>query len=89
MAFTPPGARTPTAIVSLSIVLTDRLAIGDDPASQLAHYSLGLVDQNGEQMHFPADTGSLAPHLTSQEIQQLQAFMASLRERAETQILGG
>ena len=69
--------------------MTDRLAIGDDPASQLAHYSLVLVDQNGEQMHFPADTGSLVPHLTSQEIQQLQAFMASLRERAETQILGG
>jgi hypothetical protein len=89
MAFTPPGARTPTAITRLSIVLTDQIATGDEPASQSAHYSLVLIDQDGQQIHFPGDTGDLVPHLTSQEIQQLQAFMASLRVRAETQIMGG
>lgn len=88
MAFVPPGAQVPTAILRLTIQLTDRIAWGDDPASQAAMYDLVLVDQDGQRILFSGDTGNLVPHLTSAEIQQLQTFMTTLRSRAETQLLG-
>lgn len=89
MAFTPPGARTPTAVKRLTVMLTDRIAWEGEPAAQAAAYQLILVDQDGARIEFAGDHGNLAPHLTANQITQLQAFMASLREQAEGQLLLG
>lgn len=88
MAFTPPDAQVPTTIPRLTIHLSDRLAEGEEPASQTADYQLVLLDQNGRRIPFAKDTGNLVPHLTSGEITQLQDFMTTLRARAEAQIIG-
>ena len=88
MAFTPPGARTPTAIKRIMVILSDRIEWEGEPAAQTATYQLVVVDQDGKRMEFAADSGNLVPHLTQNQITQLQAFMASLRAQAEAQILG-
>ena len=81
MGFIAPEPRVPTSIGDIVVVLTD----GEH---QSAEYHLALLDQNGLKIEFPGQSGNLVPHLTSQEIQALLAFMASLRERAVQQLLG-
>lgn len=87
MAFTPPGERVPTTIKQITVMLADRIEWDGEPARQSATYQLVVLDQEGKRMEFPADNGNLAPHLTANQITQLQAFMASLRAQAEAQIL--
>lgn len=89
MAFTAPGARTPTSIGRLTVILTDRAAVGEEPASQTATYQLTVLDQNGQHIRFGGDTGNLVPHITAAQRNALIAFMADLRAQAEQQILGG
>ena len=88
MAFQPPEAQVPTTIPRLTITLSDRLAHGEEPASQLANYQLVLLDQNGRRIPFPKDTGNLVPHLTPAQITALQSFMTDMRTLAEAQIIG-
>jgi hypothetical protein len=94
MTFVPPGAQVPTSIPRISVVLTDRTATVDEfgqeqPASQAASYDLVLIDQNGQRIDWAGERGNLVPHLTAEEVVQAQAFMAMVRQRAETEILGG
>ena len=51
-----------------------------------ADYRLEIYDQNGVVM--ARRDGDLQPHLTAQEITNLNTFMDDLRTRAETQIIG-
>jgi len=88
MAISPPETRTPTTIQSLSVTLSDWLADEFQEADQSATYQLVVLDQNGAKMSWPHDTGNLAPHITVEERDWLMAFMSSLRERAETAVLG-
>ena len=81
MGFIAPEPRVPTSIGDVVVVLTD----GEH---QTAEYHLALLDQNGVKIEIPGQSGDLVPHLTAQEIQALQEFMASLRERATGQLLG-
>jgi len=87
MAFQPPETQIPTEILTVVVVLKDRLEHDDEPASQTAHYQLVVLDQNGQRLDWPGDQGNLVPHLTPQEIAQLEAFMTMLRTRAEAAIL--
>jgi len=88
MSFSPPSGQTPTTITRLTITLTKRIEHGDQGASNLANYSLVLLDQNDNRILFAGDTGNLVPHLTAQETTQLQSFMDTLYNRAVTQIIG-
>lgn len=87
MAFQPPEQQIPTEILTVAIILKDRLAHGDEPASQSAHYQLVVLDQNGQRLDWPGDQGNLVPHLTPQEVAQIQSFMTTIRGRAEAAII--
>lgn len=88
MTFVPPVVQVPTAIVRISVTLADRIEYEEQPASQTASYQLRLVDEDGRTIPFDASRGDLIPHLTPDEIVQLQAFMSTLRARAESAIIG-
>jgi hypothetical protein len=82
MAFTQEPVRTPVAIADISIQLFDPDPTGTETARAL--YSVQVRYNTGEVR---ALTGDLVPHLTTQEINSLLAFMATLRTRAIAQIL--
>ncbi len=88
MAWTPPVAQTPTSIPRLTVVLSDRLAIEEEPASQTANYSFVLLDQDGKRIAFGKDAGDLVLHITTAQRTALMDLMTALRTQAETQILG-
>ncbi len=87
MAWTPPVAQTPTSIPRLTVVISDRLAIEEEPASQTASYSFALLDQDDKPIAFDKNAGDLVPHITTAQRIALMDFMTSLRAQAEAQIL--
>jgi len=89
MAFTPPVPQVPTLVQRVMVVLTDIAESPLGPAEQSAHYHLVVLDQDGMPVSFPGASGDLVPHLTTEQIQGLQNFMAAMRTKAEAEILGG
>ena len=76
--------RTPDKIEDLSIILTDYIVAGDEPAKQTAEYSVQVHYDNGE---IKVMTGDLVPHLTTSRITALKGFMSEIRTKAEEEIL--
>lgn len=77
MAFTPEQLRTPTAIGDIAVILTDHDGIETDEVG----YEVQVLQ--ADRSIFRVATGNLVPHLTSQQISALQAFMASMRTLAQ------
>lgn len=82
MAFTPESPRIPTFIGDISITLTD---YADMAISDRADYEAQVLDADGSL--FCLTSGNLVPHLTVGQISALQAFMADMRAKAESEIL--
>lgn len=76
--------RIPEAIEDISVVLTDYIAAGEEPARQSGDYSVQVRYDNGE---IKVASGDLVPHLTAGQITALMGFMDSLRVKAEEEIL--
>ena len=76
--------RTPDKIEDLSIILTDYVAAGEEPAKQTAYYSVQVRYSDGSIKEM---TGDLVPHLTSSRITALKGFMDEMRTKAEEEIL--
>lgn len=83
MAIVAPVTPIPTTVQSVTVVLKDWLADDDQDAGQSVHYTLVLLDQDGNRIRWQHDGGNLVPHLTAQQITQLQAFMEDMRALAE------
>lgn len=82
MAFTKQGAVTPVSIQDMRInLLTHHADTGEQGAIT---FEIDVLKSDGTTRTL---TGNLVPHLTAQQISQLQTFMANLRTQAETQIL--
>ena len=76
--------RTPDKIEDISIILTDYVAAGDEPAKQAATYEVQVKYNDGT---IKVMNGDLVPHLTTQRITALKAFMDEIRTKAEEEIL--
>lgn len=86
MAWQPEPTRTPTSL-DLHIELHDLEFPEEGQPAKSAGFRVTVYDQNGDEMRRLA--GNLAPHLEGNEQQQILDFMATLRARAETELLGG
>lgn len=73
---------TPTAIADLVVTLRSPDPRGDEQPS--ASYQVGVLYSSGEIREL---RGDLVPYLTTQEINSLLAFLATLRTRAAGQLL--
>ena len=76
--------RTPDKIEDLSIILTDYVAAGEEPARQTAEYSVQVLYNDGT---IKVMNGDLVPHLTTSRITALKSFMDEIRTKAEEEIL--
>jgi hypothetical protein len=82
--FFPPGDQpVATSIYSLSLILT-RTGAGSD----LADYTVTVLDQFGEPIKYEHSQGDALPFLTAQEKVFLQTLMVNLFNKAELEILG-
>jgi len=77
-------SRIPESIADLSVVLTDYIAVGEEPARQEGRFEVQVVYDNGE---IKLIQGNLVPHLTAGQISALMGFMDFLRNKAEEEIL--
>ena len=77
--------KTPTTLGNIVVVLKDAVATEEGPAYQNAHFTVPVLDQDGNMMR--DYQGDLEPHLTPAEKASLMGFMTTLRARAEVQIL--
>ncbi len=82
MAFPLEPNRIPVSIRDISIPLFDPDPLGEEV--QGVEYSVQVVFDNGE---IRVRTGDLVPELTAQQITDLQAFMATMRTKAEAEFL--
>ena len=80
MAFTQEANRVPTSIGDINLALNDWESVANT-----ARYVLEVKDQNGDVMK--VIDGDLTPHLTAGEVTTIQDFLATIRARAESQIL--
>ena len=81
-------SRIPESIADLSVVLTDYVADGEEPARQEGRFEVQVVYDNGEVKLIQGDlVPHLTPHLTQGQVDQLIAFMDMLRAKAESEIL--
>ncbi len=78
------ASRIPESIADFSVVLTDYVADGEDPAHQEGRFEVQVVYNNG---YIKLIQGDLVPHLTSGQITALMGFLDSLRTKAEQEIL--
>lgn len=89
MAFDPVEPRVPSAVGDIGITLTDHIAVegpgGPIAAVQRVNFSIQVL--NGDGVVIRSVAGDLAPHLTQPQIDQLKAFMTTMRAKAETEIL--
>ena len=69
--------KIPAAIGDIAVILTDHDGITPDQAQ----YEVQILQADGSI--FRVATGDLAPHLTSQQINALQGFMADMRALAQ------
>lgn len=86
MAWQSEPTSTPTTL-DLHIELHDLASPEEGQPAKSAGFRIRIYDQDSDEMRRFA--GDLAPHLEGNEQQQLLDFMATLRARAETQLLGG
>ena len=84
MAFDKAEARIPVAVRDLSITLVDHSEVSDRAAYQSARYSVQVGYDNGD---IEVMNGDLVPHITTAQIEALQAFIAGLRVQAAAEIL--
>ncbi len=89
MAFEQVEPKIPSAVGDISITLTDRIAVqtpgGSIDATQRISFDVQVLNGNGSIMRNLS--GDLARHLTQPQIDQLKAFMALMRTKAEDEIL--
>lgn len=87
-----PDLRTPTSIGAIKITLIEipnsLNADGELVTYRGADYHLEVRDQNGHLMSVPHDSGDLLPHLTPAQKTGLLQFIADLRTKAKTELLG-
>lgn len=90
MSFIKEKARIPSAIGELKIVLLDIPAIevlGEErDARQQTVFNIQILDSQNSIMR--TLKGNLVPHLTQTQINQLKAFINSIRLKAEQEIIG-
>lgn len=84
MTFDKAIIATPIAIEDISVVLTDYIDDGQQPARQEARYEVQVRYNTGE---IKVLTGDLVPHLTQGQINALMSFMDDMRTKAEQEIL--
>ena len=77
-------SRTPESIADLIVVLTDYIEDGDQEARQEGRFEVQVVYNNGE---IKLIQGDLVPHLTGPQKTALLGFLATLRTKAEQEIL--
>jgi len=77
-------SRIPESIADISVILTDYIAAGEEPARKAAEYSVQVRYDNGE---IRVLTGDLVPHLTAGQIDALMGFMDDMRTKAIGEIL--
>lgn len=80
MAFTPLTNRVATSIGRIKIELVD-----DGQGGKTGSFHLIVMDQDG--LALKAFSGDLAPHLTPQQLTNVNQFLIDLRTLAETEIL--
>ena len=74
------------ALTGGALAASDIVSVNYKHVLQQVRYSLVVLDQDGEVLNRHRDL-NLVPHLTAGEKTQLQAFMDTLRARAEAQLL--
>ncbi len=79
MAFTLESNKVPTSIGDISISITDFLTDQDT-----IDFSVQIKDAEGQI--FKVKSGNLAPHLSAQQISDLQAIAADVRVKAQALI---
>jgi hypothetical protein len=88
MAFAEVQDRVATSIGFVRVYLE---TVDDemDPGTlkETARYEVSILDQNGDRINVHHASGDLIPHITSEQRQVLQDFMAELRAQAEDQFL--
>jgi hypothetical protein len=77
MAFTPEHPRIPAATGDISVTLVDH----DGSETDQVLYEVQVLQADGSL--FSLCSGNLVPHLTSQQITAMQAFMADMRALAQ------
>lgn len=82
MAFPAHPIRTPVAIGDLIIELQQPTPNGG--GQPRTFYTVQVIYNDGTRQTL---TGDLQPHLTTAQINNLLAFMASMRTKAESEIL--
>jgi len=82
MAFAKESTRTPIRIAAIEVCLYSPDPLGVEVSG--ANYAVQVVYSTGEVR---ALTGNLVPHLTTAQINSLQSFMATLRLKAQSEIL--
>ena len=84
MPFELAATKQPVAIPKITISLDETPGTEAGTIRQSVCYELTILyDDNSEMRRY----GDLVPHLTQQQITDLQTFMADLRTLAETEIL--
>ena len=81
MAFEQAMVKAPVAISDIVIRLKDRV---DPVPLQEATFMITVVYDDGSETMV---RGNLIPHLTAVQKTQIQAFMAEMRTKAETEVL--
>lgn len=79
MAFTQEVSAVPTSIGGIEV----RLFTGATGAGSV-EYTVKIVRSDGSVV---VRSGNLVPHITANQLTQLQSFMATLRGRAEDEFL--
>lgn len=82
MAFEKQGNRIPAKIGRISIELIDH---DGNPQNHAATYNIRVLDQNGDPLRFLV--GDLVSHLTAGQTQGIVDFLATMRAKAETEVL--
>lgn len=75
--FEPEQPKTPSAIGDIAVVITDH----DGMETDEVNYEVQILQSDGSI--FKVASGDLVPHLTSQQINGLQTFMAGMRALAQ------
>lgn len=83
MAFERPTTPTPAAVHSLEV----RLRVWPGRGDQRAIVRIMLQDASGAAIPELALQTNLAPHITSQQISELESFVGMLVQKAEEELL--
>ncbi|MFC2031556.1 hypothetical protein ACFLWA_12625 [Chloroflexota bacterium] len=70
--------KDPAAVDGLVVTLKWTAADGYS-----ASYHVRLVDEDGNQVHAPNDTGNLIPYMTAGQVTQAQDFVDAMKAKAQ------